>query len=96
MHGFRAPRRSEEMPRSEGITTKERRIHFIHPSHKSEEMPRSEGITTLNAGLPHRVRQDVRGNAPIRGDYDTVARRAAEAVLLIIRRNAPIRGDYDL
>ena len=37
---------------------------------------------------------DVRGNAPIRGDYDRPAGRFC-FVSHLVRGNAPIRGDYD-
>ena len=58
------------MPRSEGITTvaTQQRAGAIT---KSEEMPRSEGITTGWAFLKERWKYRVRGNAPIRGDYDS-------------------------
>ena len=64
---------SEEMPRSEGITTGTNSLlHLLIQA--SEEMPRSEGITTPGACIPAFAAQ-VRGNAPIRGDYDRVLPR---------------------
>ena len=61
---------SEEMPRSEGITTR-----YVFALSRlsldiSEEMPRSEGITTAMWGLWGLWVPFIRGNAPIRGDYD--------------------------
>ena len=110
---------SEEMPRSEGITTlililcssacqqsprkcpDQRGLRpeymmtkTIALSILSEEMPRSEGITTWIVALDDGTEVCVRGNAPIRGDYD-----ASCGLLLLpsvtVRGNAPIRGDYD-
>ena len=57
-------------------------------------MPRSEGITTRNSCREMGTGISVRGNAPIRGDYDGSFLRKGD-VESYVRGNAPIRGDYD-
>ena len=87
--------KSEEMPRSEGITTMQISLKRCTRGLKSEEMPRSEGITTISAPSFITRASGIRGNAPIRGDYDATSASHAgwdES----IRGNAPTRGDYDV
>ena len=87
--------RSEEMPRSEGITTKNHLESKSWTMQESEEMPRSEGITTPSRQHGITVYGKVRGNAPIRGDYDNGICTKKVNPGIRVRGNAPIRGDYD-